>query len=284
MVGGGPRVSAVGDVKQQAQQAHDSDKFDYAIRGGFVVYGVIHLILAWLALQIAFGDHHKQASSTGAVQIIAKQPFGQVLVWVVAIGMFVLALWRVLEAWVGHEYYDSGKKWRKKAVSAGKAVIYAAVGVSALGVALGSGGGGKKSGKSGTDSFTAKVMNLPFGQLLVGAIGLGIIAYGLNMAYRGWTEKFLEHLDAEGKSNDASTAYRWVGKVGYIAKGVAVGAVGGLFLYAAITHKAKKSGGLDQALEKIASEPYGQVILTIIAAGIACYGLFCFARARHLSR
>ena len=275
----------MGDVKDQAEEVHDSDKFDYAIRGGFVVYGVIHLILAWLALEIAFGHHHKQASSTGAIQLIAKQPFGQFLVWVVAIGMFVLALWRLMEAWVGYEYHDDGKKWRKKAVSVGKAIIYGAIGVSALGVALGGGGGGgKKGGKSGSDSFTAKVLDLPFGQVLVGAIGLAIIGYGVNMAYRGWTEKFLEHLDAEGKSNEASTAYRWVGKVGYIAKGAAVAAVGGLFLYAAFTHNAKKSGGLDQALEKIASEPYGQIILTAIAAGIACYGLFCFARARHLSR
>jgi hypothetical protein len=272
-------------VKDQAEEVHDSDKFDYAIRGGFVVYGVIHLVLAWLALQIAFGHHHKQASSTGAIQTLAKQPFGEFLVWVVAIGMLVLALWRLLEAWVGYEYHDDSKKWRKKAVSVGKAIIYGAIGVSALGVALGSGGGGgKKGGKSGTDSFTAKVLDLPFGQVLVGAIGLAIIAYGANMAYRGWTEKFLEHLDAEGKSSEASTAYRWVGKVGYIAKGAAVAAVGGLFLYAAFTHDAKKSGGLDQALEKIASEPYGQIILTVMAAGIACYGLFCFARARHLSR
>ena len=273
----------MGDVKDQAEQAHDSDKFDYAIRGGFVVYGVIHLVVAWLALQIAFGHHQKQASSTGAIQTLAKQPFGEFLVWVVAVGMLVLSLWRVLEAWVGYEYHDGGKKWRKKAVSAGKALIYGAVGVSALGVALGSGGrgGGKKGG---TDSMTAKVMDLPFGQFLVGAIGLAIIGYGLNMAYRGWTEKFLEHLDAEGQSSEASTGYRMVGKVGYIAKGAAVAAVGGLFLYAAITHDAKKSGGLDQALEKIAREPYGQILLTVVAAGIACYGLFCFARARHLSR
>ena len=275
-------MSAVGDVKDQAEQAQDSDVFDYAIRGGFVVYGVIHLALAWLALQIAFGHQGKSASSKGAIQTLANQPGGDILVWVITIGMFVLAIWRLLEAWVGHEYVQGSKKWRKKAVSLGKAIIYGSIGVSALGVATGS-GGGKKS-KGSTHSFTAKVLDLPFGQFLVAAIGLAIIGYGLNMAYRGWTDKFLEHLDAEGKASDASAFYRWVGKIGHIAKGAAMGAVGALFLYAAISHNAKKSGGLDQALQKVASEPYGQIILTAIAAGIACYGLFCFARARHLSR
>jgi hypothetical protein len=277
-------VGAVGDVKQEAEQAHESDKFDYAIRGGFVVYGVIHLVVAWLALQVAFGHQGKKASSTGAIQTLEKQPFGEFLVWVVAIGMFVLALWRLMEAWVGHEYEEGGKKWRKKAASLLKAVIYGSIGYSALTVALGTGSSGKKGGKSGTDKWTAKLLDLPFGQFLVGAVGLAIIGYGLYLAYRGWSEKFLEHLDAEGKSGDASTAYRWVGKIGHIAKGAALAAVGGLFIYAAVSHDAQKSGGLDQALQKLAAQPYGQIILTVIAAGIACYGLFCFARARHLSR
>ena len=74
------------------------------------------------------------------------------------------------------------------------------------------------------------------------------------------------------------------GKVGYIAKGVAIAIVGGLFCYAAVTHDAKKSGGLDQALQTVREQPFGQVLLVVIAAGIACYGLFCFARAKHLSR
>ena len=75
-----------------------------------------------------------------------------------------------------------------------------------------------------------------------------------------------------------------LGKVGYIAKGVAIAIVGGLFCYAAITHDAKKSGGLDQALQTVLEQPFGQVLLTAIALGIAAYGVFCFARAKHLSR
>ena len=268
----------MGDVKQTAEEVHDSDKFDIAIRMGFVVYGVIHLMLAWLALQVAFGHSNKKASSTGALQALAHQPLGGVLIWVVAIGMFVLALWRLLEAWVGHDYYEGGKKARKKAVSLLKAILYGYFGYSAATIATGSGS------SKGSSSTTAKLMDMTGGQLIVGAIGLAIIGYGANLAYRGWSEKFLEHLDAEGKSGDAGRAYTLVGKVGHIAKGAALAAVGGLFVYAAVTHDAKKSGGLDQALQKVVQQPFGQVLLIAIAAGIACYGLFCFARARHLSR
>jgi hypothetical protein len=127
-------------------------------------------------------------------------------------------------------------------------------------------------------------MNEPFGRWLVGLVGLGIIAYGVNYARRGWTEKFMENLDARGTAGDVGTAYRWVGKIGYIAKGIAFMIIGGLFVAAAITHKAKKSGGLDDALHTVLQQPFGQVLLILIGLGIGCYGLFCFARARHLNK
>ena len=127
-------------------------------------------------------------------------------------------------------------------------------------------------------------MDLPGGQLIVGAVGLAIIGYGGSLVYRGWTEKFREHLDAQGQAGKDGSVYVLLGKVGYIAKGVAIAIVGGLFCYAAITHDPKKSGGLDQALQTVLEQPFGQVLLTAIALGIAAYGVFCFARAKHLSR
>ena len=163
-------------------------------------------------------------------------------------------------------------------MSAGKAVIYGYVAYLAYRYALGIGSGGN------SDATTAKLMNAPFGRFLVGLVGVAIAAYGIAQIRRGWTEKFMENLDARGSSGDTGKAYRLLGKVGYIAKGVAFILIGGLFVTAAVTHHAKKSGNLDQALHSLLDYPFGQVLLILVAAGIACYGLFCFARARHLSR
>lgn len=264
---------------RSAEQAHDSRWMDHAIRAGLVAYGVVHLLVGWLALQLAFGEKQDSASNSGALQYLAEQPLGGVLVWLVAVGMFLLVLWRLLEAGFGFdEETDDAKRWRHRAGSLGKAVIYGAIGWSAVQTATGSGGGG------GTDSTTAKLMELPGGQLIVGAVGLAIIGYGGALVHRGWTEKFREHLDAQGQSGKDGSAYVKAGKVGYIAKGVAIAVVGGLFGYAAITHDPKKSGGLDQALQTVLEQPFGQALLVVIALGIACYGVFCFARAKHLSR
>ena len=265
---------------RNAESVHQSQWMDYAIRIGLVTYGVVHLLIGWLALQLAFGDKEDQASNSGALHYLSQQPLGGFLVWVIAIGMLFLVVWRLLEFAFGYrDESDDTKRWRKRATSLGKAVIYGAIGWSAVQTATGSGGG-----KGGTDSTTAKLMELPGGQLIVGAVGLAIIGYGASLVYRGWSEKFREHLDAQGQSGKDGSAYVKLGKAGYIAKGVSIALVGALFGYAAITHDPKKSGGLDQALQTVLEQPFGQVLLTAIALGIAAYGVFCFARAKHLSR
>jgi hypothetical protein len=266
-------------AERSGREANDSDWLDYAVRAGLVAYGIVHLMIAWLAVQLAFGEQEGKATSSGALQQLVKEPFGEILVWLIAIGMFLLVLWRLIEAVAGHEEEDGAKKVRKRLTSLGKAILYGAIGVSAVRIATGSGSQG-----GGSDSTTAQLMDLPAGRWIVAAVGLAIIAYGANLVRRAWTEKFREHLSAEGKTGDAGKAYIWFGKAGYMAKGISIAIVGGLFCYAAYEHQAKKSGGLDVALHKVLEQPFGQFLLLAIAAGIACYGLFCFARARHLSR
>jgi len=263
-----------------ARDAHDSEWMDRAARAGLVAYAIVYLMIGWLAVQLAFGDRQGKPSSSGAMHELAQQPFGDVLIWVVSIGMFVLVLWKLLDAAFGHrEERDGGKRARKRLVSVGKAILYAAIGWSGLQVATGSGSSGK-----GQETWTAKLMNMTGGQLLVGLVALAIIAYGVYQGYQAWTEHFAEKLDAEGRSGSTGTAYIAFGKAGYTARGVALVIVGGLFAYAAITHDASKSGGLDQALFEVLDTPFGPVLLTLLGVGLACYGLFTLARARHLAK
>jgi hypothetical protein len=266
-------------LEQVGAEADRGDWLDHAVRFGFVAYGVVHLMIAWVAVQLALGTGGGTASAKGALARLAHEPFGHVLIWAVAVGLFLLVLWRLLEAVGGHRDAEGGRLVRRRLVSVGKAVIYGAIAVSAVRVATGSG-----HSSQGSKALTARVMDWPAGQWVVGLVALAILGYGARMAWRGFTDDFLEHLDGEGWTGDAGTAYTWLGRAGYVSKGLAVGIVGILFGYAAIHHDPTKSGGLDQALRELLDRPFGPVLLLLVAAGIGCYGLFCFARARHLSR
>jgi hypothetical protein len=266
-------------AESAGRQAHQSEWLDHAARIGLVAYGLVHLVVAWLAIQLALGDKEGSADSQGAVQQLNEQPFGQALVWAVAVGMFLLALWQALEALFGYRDEEGFTQVRKRVTAAGKAVAYVVIGISAVHAATGS----TSAKKNGTDSTTAKVMDWPGGQVIVAAVGIGIVGIGGYLVHRAWTEKFAKHINAEGKSGETGTAYLWFGKAGYTAKGVTFGIIGALFLYAGLTHEAKKSGGLDQALHKVLQQPFGPFLLVVIAVGLGCYGLFCFARARHFN-
>ena len=202
---------------------------------------------------------------------LAQQPFGRVLVWVVSIGMFLLVIWQLLEAAFGHRDEEGKKRAFKRLSSAGKAILYAVVGVSGVKVAMGA---RPRRRAEQRGHLHRDPDGRPGRQLLVGLVALAIIGYGVYQIYRAYTEKFIEKLDGEGRSGDTGRAYKIFGKVGYTARGIAICIIGGLFGYAAITHDAKKSGGLDQALFEVLDKPFGPVLLGLLGVGLACYGLF----------
>lgn len=266
-------------AKEASRKADNSTWVDRAARVGLIALSIVHLMFGWLAIQLALGDREGEASTSGAVKELADQPFGGVIIWLVAVGLVLLTLWQALEAIVGHTDKDGKDRAKKRISSAGKAVIYGVLAFTAIKVAIGSGGGG-----GGTDSMTAKLMDMPAGQFLVGAVGVGIIIGGCYLIYRGVADKFLDDIEGSGQTGKTGTAYVWFGRVGYCAKGAALGVVGGLFLYAAISHKPKESGGMDEALTTVLKEPFGPALLIAMGVGIICFGLFCFAWSRHLDR
>ncbi|MFL6154605.1 MAG: DUF1206 domain-containing protein [Marmoricola sp.] len=264
-------------TEELRRKAADSDVLDAAIRLGLVAYGVVHLLIAWIAVQLAFGHDQGQASAQGAMKELAGKPLGGVLVWAVAVGMFALVVWRLLEAAVGHRDAEDSKRPWLRLLSHPKAVVYGAIGVSGAKVALGSGGSGQGKG------MTAKVMDWPAGTWIIGAVGLVIIGVGVAHVRKGLSEDYRDGLSSEGKRGETGDAYLLFGKVGYVAKGVAICSVGLLFGYAAISHDPNRSGGLDTALRTVLEQPYGPYLLCALALGLGCFGLFCLARARHLS-
>lgn len=265
------------------RKVDSSDFLDHAARAGLVVYGVIHLVVAATAFQLILGSSSgTNASQSGAFAEMGRSPYGDVLLYVITAGLVALVVWQVGEALVGHRDHDGAKRVWKRLASVGKAVVYGSLAYTAGSMALSA----NKSGGSGksTDNMTAQLMSAPGGQLLVGAVGLGIVAVGAWLVYRGWSERFVKDLDAEARNNGRRKPITMLGKAGYTAKGVALGTVGTLFVIAAVQHQPKESGGLDVALHELLRQPYGAVLVGAVAAGLACFGLFCLAWARHLDR
>ncbi len=231
----------------------------------------MHLVLAWIALQVALGSKG-DTSNEGAMKELAKQPLGVGLIWVMAIGLFTLVVWQILEATIGREEPGRDGRVRRRFASAGRAVVYLGIGLLAVGVAIGS----NAASGNAQETVSSRLMALPFGRVLVAGLGAAVIGVGISQIVKGVKQNFTEDL-AQG----AGQGVRRLGTVGYCAKGVALGIIGGLFIWAAITYDSDKAGGMDAALATLQDQPFGTVLLVIMALGIACFGLFCFVWARR---
>lgn len=275
MIGGGEAGQAARETARHASRVAEDPKVEKLARIGYVMYGVVHLVLAWLALQVAWGSSGEKASTSGAVETLAEQPLGQFLVWAVAVGMAFLALWQLSEAVTGGHAGDDAHRALTRAKAAGKAVTYGVIAALAARVALGAGSGG------GAEQAASTLMDLPGGRFLVGAVGLGTLAVGVYHVKKGIGKDFLDDLDARATAGGTRTAVERLGQVGYTAQGVALGIVGVLFVVAAWRHDEDQAGGLDAALRTLKEQPFGPWLLTVVALGIGAYGIYCFARARY---
>ncbi len=268
-------MAAADRARNGLEDAKDSDEVDALQRlgrYGYVVYGVFHVALAVLFWNLAFRGGGGDASTSGAMQQLRDQPFGLVIVWVVALGLTLLSLWQLVEAVLDPD--DDGTKGRLKA--AGKTVGYGAVAVAAWRFALGSGG----SGGNSEETLTARLLGLPAGRVIVGLVAVGILVVAGYHVYKGLTRKYMEDVETLDLPHRARQVVDWSGRIGYPAKGVAYGTIGVLFLLAAVRSSSEEAGGLDEGVTTLLEAPFGPYLVGAIGIGFALFGVYCLARAR----
>jgi Domain of Unknown Function (DUF1206) len=269
-------TSSTGDTadaaRSSASRVQQSAPFQAAARTGFAVNGLLHLVIGGIALKVAFGAGGS-ADQSGALGRIASEPFGLVVLWVVAVGLWALGAFYLLDgALVRGTDSDA---WGERAKAFGKGVAYVVIGFTAATFAS----GGSSDSSHQSRSVSAKLLATPGGVILLVVVGLAVIAIGGYLAVKGIRRTFLE--DIRRPPAGLGRATELVGTIGYAAKGVAIAVVGILFVTAAFTSDASKARGLDGAVQTLADLPFGKVILTAVALGLIAFGVYGFVRARY---
>jgi membrane protease YdiL (CAAX protease family) len=261
-------------AKEAADAAQDSPAFRTVARIGYIVLGVLHIVIGVIAVSVATGSPGGKADQGGAMEQIRKAPLGVVLLWAIVIGLIALAIWQITAAFLERNS-DTKKKWGYRLKYLGTAVVYLAIAGTALVYAL----GGQSDSSQSSESFTAKLLATPGGIFLLVLVGLVVTAIGVAFIVRGFRRSFEKYLRLPAGATEKGIVT--FGVVGYVAKGIAVAVTGVLFIVAAFTHDPSKAGGLDAALRTLAQLPFGSIILWVIGAGLVIYGVYCFARARY---
>lgn len=255
------------EVRHAARQVGEHDAVTGAARAGYAVNGVLHLLIGWIALQVAWGltSGASAADQSGALGTLASSGLGRVILWIGVVGYLGLGFWQLGQSLARH----AEAKDRLK--SAGKGIVYLALAGTAFVFAKGD---STSSSKQSSD-VTANLMSKPFGTGLVVLVGAALVGVGVYHVVKGWKKKFLRDL-----VEHPGTAVEGLARFGYIAKGIALGIVGVLFWVAALNNDPNQATGLDGALKSLLAVPYGKALLTLIALGFVAYGIYSFVRAK----
>jgi hypothetical protein len=261
---------------------HQSTWVERGARFGLATKGFSYILVAVIALRVAVEGGGQTESREGALKTLADEPFGWVLLAMVALGFASYAMWQLVRAVFDRDNEgDDPKGIGKRLGQAGKAVLYGTLAVITASFLFDSGGGGGGGGGQSEDKATAMALDWPGGRWIVGGVGLAIICAGAFNAYRALSGSFRDDLREEQMSGAERPWYTAFGVIGHLARAVVFGMIGVFVLRAAYEYDPDEAIGLDGALQQLAGETYGPYLLAAVALGLGMYGLFCLVEATY---
>lgn len=257
-----------------ARRASDSRPAQWLARLGLTARGVLYILIGVVAILVAIGQGSHEADQSGALQLLASQPYGLVALWLLFVGFAGYALWRLSEAVFGVTGEGNGAGPRLKSLV--RAVLYAIFAVLTVKVITGQ----QASQASQQKDLTATVMHHTGGRWLVGIVGLAIVIAGLALVLEGIRRKFMKYLRTGEMSPQTRRAVERLGMIGTTARGLVFALAGVLVIDAAVEFKPSKAGGVDKALLTLRNQPFGEFLLILAAAGLIAFGVYGLAEAR----
>jgi hypothetical protein len=270
---------AIGKARRTAHAFTETKPIQFLARFGYVVRGVIYFIPGLLALKLAVGRQGAALAPTEAIAVIGRQRFGRGLLLVVMAGLIGYAIWGLTRALL--DPWGRGTSPRgigRRVGYAMSALAYMSFVVLTVHLLMGS-----PSHADQTREWVARVLAAPFGGWILGIVGLcWILVVGVSEIVVGWTGGFERDLCLERmRPGERSWAVR-LGRVGIIGRGVIFAVIGVLLVLAAFRRDPARAGGMGDALEAIAHQPFGRALLGVTSAGLVLFGAFSILCARWM--
>ncbi len=259
------------------RRATRHDGLRAAARAGYLISGALHLLIAYLILRIASGGHGN-ADPSGAVATVAMTRGGSGALWVIALALVPLTMWRLAEALIGLHPAERPRRTPRKDLSAanrlkacGLVLVYLGVAYTAVRFAVGD---HQSSGQQNA-SLSARLMQNYWGRSALIAGGAVIVVIGAYYARKGASRRFLADL-----TSPPGRVVTALGVCGYLAEGLVLALAGVLVIVASVDSEPAKAAGMDAAVKTLAATQWGRTLLVFAAAGFAAYGVYSFALTR----
>jgi hypothetical protein len=247
------------------------------VRLGYAAKGIIYLLIGTLALQVALGAGGRLTDSSGVLKTLLRQPFGTLLIALIGAGILAYAGWEITRAVLAPGSRRRGARgWIDRSLSIIKGGAYGTIGVEAVRLVL-----GNRQASQNADDYARDAMHFPLGNVFLVLVGVGIAVYGLRQFWLACTSQFDDDLNQGQLIREGGAWVLNVGRVGIGARGVILTLVGTALLRAGLDRSPSKAAGMTEAMWTLFSQPFGQWLLALVAAGLACFGFFQLLHARY---
>lgn len=253
-------------------------------RAGWFAKGAVYLIAGYLIISVASRAKGftntpatQEASPTGAIKTVAGSGGGTLLLCLLAAGMMLYAAWRMVSALLPGKT-DAGA-WVHRVGYVVSAIIYTTFALSAL--ALARNAATRPDGNQKVTDISGSVMTHTAGRVVIGLVGVIVIAAGLYRIVKGITMDVNDELDLGGMSATRATWTARMGAVGEIGRGIGIALVGFFMLRSAIAYDAAQATGLDGALRRLTAGSWGVFVVAVVGIGFVAYGAFCVVTFTH---
>lgn len=254
-----------------------SSKKENFARFGMAAKGAVYALLGILTALSAFGMGGEKTGSKGAIQYLAEQSYGQILLVIMGIGLLGYVFWRFYQSFTDPENHDNNFKGIAIRIAYFiSGLFYGALAFYAFKLAFGSGG------SSGGNSSFSSILNSEYGKILGIALAVILAIKAIYEFYMAYSEKFKKDVQNAGLDNDAQSYLMKWGRFGFTARGIVVGIMAYLTFKASMQSSGDKINTQTDAMSYIQNE-FGSIVLGIIALGLIGYGVFMFIKAKYPS-
>ncbi len=256
-------------------------------RVGWVAKGVVYALVGVLSLVVglnasgsdstgATASGGQEASQTGAITRIAESSYGVVLLYVLAAGLVIYALWRLVSVVLPAD--NDVKTWLTRAGYLVSAVTYLFLAWSAVTLARRPRSSGE-SEDARVERFTRDLMNDGLGRAAVFAIGAVLLVLAAVFLWQAVSAHFESQLLPGSVGPVSHQTLVLLGRIGWVGRSGMVALIGFFLVRAAVTFDASDAEGLDGSLRKAASSTIGLVLVVVVGAGLLVFGAFCILSA-----
>jgi hypothetical protein len=273
-------MSVARAARHRTQRVERTALFRWLVRAGFVARGITYGVIGALALAIALGagTMGTTPNQQGALALIARTPLGRAALVMICAGLLAYAVWKLTQGLLGWGPEGGGGTGAKNRVAnlAG-GLVYLGFFAVAMNALTGSSG----NSSAGPRDAAAGVLGWPGGQVIVAAVGAGLIVVSLYQLYDGLSGGFADDSKLERMGRRERRLFMLLGRVGLSARALVFALVGYFLLRTAIEFNPGRAVGVDGALARLHRQPLGTGLLGLAAAGLLTFSAFSMLEARY---